>query len=117
MQVITYTVATRHARPATFCVSLLAELPVLSYSCRMTQRRIANGASIRALREALGIRHGDLARDLDISAGYLTNIEAGRKQPSPAVVRAIANRLGVSIDAITSPPPIAAVPAAAGATS
>lgn len=65
--------------------------------------RRANPASIRALREALGIRISDLARDVEISVAYACNIEAGRKEPSPAVVRRIADRLGVPLDAITSP--------------
>jgi len=68
----------------------------------MTTRRI-NGATVRALRDALGIRHGELAKDVSISAGYLTRIEQGTQQPAPAVVRAIAVRLGVSLDAVTYP--------------
>lgn len=74
----------------------------------MTTRQ-ANGASIRALREAVGIRHAVLARDAGISPGYLSNIEAGRKHPAPSVVRAIATRLGVPLDAITYVPPGEAV--------
>lgn len=66
----------------------------------MSLRR-ANGSSIRAIREAVGIQHADLARASGISAGYLTNIEAGRRQPRPDVLRAIATRLGVPLDAIT----------------
>lgn len=64
-------------------------------------RRLAHGPAIRAIREALGIRHGVFAVDCDISPGYLTNIEKGNKQPSPTVIAAIAKRLGVSIDEIT----------------
>ncbi|MDR0482777.1 MAG: helix-turn-helix domain-containing protein [Cellulomonadaceae bacterium] len=63
--------------------------------------RKINGATVRALREAVGIKHGAFAVECDISAGYLTNVEAGRKQPSPAVSKAIAFRLGVPLDAIT----------------
>lgn len=70
----------------------------------MTYRN-TNGAAIRALREAVGIKHGVFAVDCLISPGYLTNIEAGRKQPSPDVVRRIATRLGVELDAITYPAP------------
>ncbi|MGY1773548.1 helix-turn-helix domain-containing protein [Blastococcus sp. SYSU D00813] len=66
----------------------------------MSLRR-ANGSAIRAIREAVGIKHGDLARTAGISAGYLSNIEAGRKQPAPDVMRALADRLGVPLDAIT----------------
>lgn len=66
-------------------------------------RRLVNGPAVRALREAVGVKHGILAIDCDISPGYLTNIEKGIKQPSPAVARRIADRLGVPLDAITYP--------------
>lgn len=64
-------------------------------------QRLAHGPAIRAIREALGIKHGVFAVDCDISPGYLTNIEKGAKQPSPAVIARIAKRLGVTIDEIT----------------
>lgn len=63
--------------------------------------RLAHGPAIKAIREALGIKHGVFAVECDISPGYLTNIEKGVKQPSPAVVAAIAKRLGRSVDDIT----------------
>ena len=65
--------------------------------------RETNGAAVRAIREALGIQHARFAVDCLISAGYLTNIEKGRKQPSPEVTKRIAGRLGVEVDAITYP--------------
>lgn len=65
-------------------------------------KRHVNGATVRALREALGIRHTDFARDVQVSTGYLANIEAGRRpNPGVDVVRRIADRLGVGVDAIT----------------
>lgn len=63
--------------------------------------RQAHGPAIKAIRESLGIKHGVFAVDCDISPGYLTHIEKGDKQPSPAVVAAIAKRLGRSVDDIT----------------
>lgn len=70
----------------------------------LVAKRHANGATIRALREALGIRHTDFARDVEISTGYLANIESGeRKTPAPDVLRRIADRLGVGVDAISYP--------------
>lgn len=63
--------------------------------------RLAHGPAIKAIRESLGIKHGVFAVDCQISAGYLTNIEKGVKQPSPSVTAAIAKRLGRSIDDIT----------------
>lgn len=64
-------------------------------------QRLAHGPAIRAIREALGIKHGIFAVDCDISPGYLTNIEKGKRQPSPTVIAAIARRLGVNVDQIT----------------
>ena len=68
----------------------------------MSKRQI-HGPAVRAIREALGIRHGIFAIDCDISPGYLTNVEKGRKQPSDATTARIAARLGVSVDQITYP--------------
>ena len=67
-----------------------------------TTRRV-RGPFIRALREALGMRHGNLAVAAGISAGYLSHIEREGVQPSPAVTYQIAQALGVSIDSITYP--------------
>jgi transcriptional regulator with XRE-family HTH domain len=78
----------------------LTVLPVVAYSFYMRQR-LTHGPAIRAIREALGIKHGVFAVDCQISPGYLTNIEKGKKQPSPAVTAAIAQRLGVTVDEIT----------------
>jgi len=66
----------------------------------MNFTRRTHGPAVRAIREALGIRHADFAIDCLISPGYLTNIEKGRKQPSPEVAQAMARRLGVSLDSI-----------------
>lgn len=66
----------------------------------MPQRR-THGPAIRAIREALGIKHGVFAISCLISPGFLSNIEKGLKQPSPAVANAMAERLGVPLDAIT----------------
>lgn len=63
--------------------------------------RMVHGPAIRAIREALGIKHGRFAIDCKISPGYLTNVEKGVKQPSEAVVTSIAERLGVTKDEIT----------------
>ena len=69
----------------------------------MEATRLVNGATVAALREALGMRQNKLAESCGVSGAYLCNVEAGRKQPSPATTRAIADSLGVSLDAITYP--------------
>lgn len=67
----------------------------------MNTKRMTHGPAVRAIREALGIKHGEFAIRCGITPGYLTNIEAGRKQPSPEVAAAIAKGLSVPLDAIT----------------
>lgn len=74
-------------------------LPRLPY---MSSRKV-HGPAVRAIREALGIKHGVFAIDCGITPGYLTNIEKGRKQPSDSVAAALARRLGVTLDEITYP--------------
>lgn len=64
-------------------------------------KRMTHGPAVRAIREALGIKHGEFAIRCDMSPGYLTNIESGRKQPSPAAAKRIADQLGIPLDAIT----------------
>ena len=72
----------------------------------MTRR--VNGAALRAIREALGIRQDALAHRVGVSKSQLSKVESGANGASPEVVRKLAGELGVSIDAITHP---VAVPA------
>lgn len=71
-------------------------------------KRHVNGAAVRALREALGIRHMDLAMRADITRGTLSHIESGSRQVSAATLRKIAQGLGVSVEAISYPVEMAA---------
>ena len=73
--------------------------------------RYVNGGTVRRLREAYGIPQGKFAIDCNITPGYLSNIEAGRKQPSPEKMRRIAERLGVALDDISYVIPAEQVPA------
>jgi transcriptional regulator with XRE-family HTH domain len=65
--------------------------------------RATNGEAIRAIRQALGHTQAWVARQAGINGAYLSNIEAGRKEPSPTVTAKIAAALGVPIAAITYP--------------
>jgi transcriptional regulator with XRE-family HTH domain len=69
----------------------------------MTTRRAVNGAAVKALREALGMRQDEMASRLGISGPYLANIEAGRKQPRAYLQSRVAEVLGVPITAVTYP--------------
>ncbi|GAA1578824.1 helix-turn-helix domain-containing protein [Leucobacter aridicollis] len=68
----------------------------------MSTRNI-NGPAVAVIRELMGMRKGEFARRVEIDPGYLTKIEAGSRQPSPAVMKRIAFALGVSIEVVTYP--------------
>ena len=65
--------------------------------------RKAHGPAIRGIREALGISLRTCAKDVSLSPGYLSRIEAGDRQPTDNVIGRIAQRLGVTVDQITYP--------------
>lgn len=74
-------------------------------------KRLINGASVRVIREALGIRHSDLAARCSFTRGTLTHIEQGARQVSAETQRKIAVALGVPLEAISYPSNTAAVAA------
>jgi len=55
------------------------------------------GARIRRLRERAKLTQERLAWDCDLGKGYLSQVEAGKRLPSLAVLSAIAGRIGVSL--------------------
>lgn len=63
--------------------------------------RLTHGPAAKAIREALGIKASHFATAIGVSTGHLSNIESGTRQPSEAVTTKMAERLGVSKDAIT----------------
>jgi len=69
------------------------------------QTRQLNGATVRELREALGISQGDLAARIGITRPTLSNIERRVHGVRPVTCRKIADALGVPLDAITYPVP------------
>ena len=52
---------------------------------------------IRVLRTAANLKQKDLARQAGIKANYLSLVEAGKREPSVTVLRAIAKALNVPI--------------------
>src|SRR4051812_41486519 len=61
------------------------------------------GATLRALREARGIKLGEFANKLGISYAYLSNIEAGRKRLTPQLTAKAAGLLSVRPIALVNP--------------
>lgn len=66
----------------------------------MTRAQRVNGETVRALRERSGLSGTALAAEIRIDRAYLSHIEAGRRQPSPAVAKQIADALKVPLVAI-----------------
>jgi DNA-binding XRE family transcriptional regulator len=59
------------------------------------------GATIKALRDAHGLKAVELAVALGISSAYMSNIEAGRKHAPIAICQQIAKLFRVKLAAIT----------------
>jgi len=56
------------------------------------------GARLRARREARGISLRQFARDLDVSASFISQLETGKAQPSVATLFAICSALDIATD-------------------
>lgn len=74
--------------------------------------RKANGAAIKALREALGITQQTLAERAGITREAISQVELGKISLHPPSLRAVAVGLGVPMDAVstgeTEPEPVPA---------
>ncbi|MBE3037801.1 MAG: helix-turn-helix transcriptional regulator [Chloroflexi bacterium] len=58
------------------------------------------GKAIRIIRQAKGLKQNDLAKAAEVSVPFLCLVESGGRQPSLAVVRAIARSLGIPSEAL-----------------
>ncbi len=59
-----------------------------------------NGAVIRALRTAYGIKLYELAKDVGVSDGFLGKIETGHMNARMPLLRLLAGRLNVPVQAL-----------------
>lgn len=55
---------------------------------------------LKALRENEGLSGNKLATKANVSQSHYWNVEAGRRDPSPAVTKKIAGALGVTVGAL-----------------
>lgn len=62
--------------------------------------------NVKYARLHLGLRQSDLARKVDISENYVTQIENGHKKPSLSLLEKISDTLGVPITSLLSGEPI-----------
>lgn len=58
---------------------------------------------LRARREEREFTVTDLARMCGITPGHLSNLEAGRRRPTPELARTIAYHLGAPLDSLADP--------------
>ena len=58
---------------------------------------LRTGQIIKILRVTLGLRQKDLAKRVGIQQHYLSLVEAGKRQPSLAVLRKIASQFDVPV--------------------
>ena len=59
------------------------------------------GGRLRSTRQAHGMSQADLAGD-DFSVSYVSLIESGKREPTPATLHRLAERLGVEVDFLQS---------------
>ncbi|MFL6138436.1 MAG: helix-turn-helix domain-containing protein [Frankiaceae bacterium] len=60
------------------------------------------GERVIELRRQRGWTQSELVEGLPLSASYLSLIEAGRRRPRPAIIQALAARLGTSVEHLTT---------------
>ena len=56
------------------------------------------GDNIKRIRTRKKMSQGDIARALDVDRGYISNIENGKKNPTLATIKKLADALGISAD-------------------
>ncbi len=56
------------------------------------------GDNLKHIRTSKGISQGDIARSLEVSRGFVSNIENGKTSPTLATIAKLAKALGVSVD-------------------
>lgn len=66
-------------------------------------KRAINRHALKDFREGAGMRPIDLARAANVSAPYLCEIEAGKRNPSEAVVAKLASALNVDVRSLFCP--------------
>ncbi|MBD3896148.1 helix-turn-helix transcriptional regulator [Halomonas sp. ML-15] len=68
-----------------------------TFPSSVVEALLNGGAPVKVFREHRGLRAGELAERAGISQGYLSEIEAGKKSGSLAVLKRIAGVLGVEL--------------------
>lgn len=62
----------------------------------MQDESIKLGLNLKRIRTKKGISQGDIARELNVSRGFVSTIENGKTNPTLATISKLAKALGVS---------------------
>lgn len=97
-------ITTRYRRSAAYCLPIsgkrLTPCLVMPSVAGMRQRKF-HGPAARAIREATGVSISAFAPRVDVTQGYMSNVELGHKQPTVEFMARVARELGVPLDAIS----------------
>ena len=58
------------------------------------------GQNLKRIRTKKGMSQGDIARALEVHRAYISGIENGKRNPTLATIKKLADALGVSADAL-----------------
>lgn len=68
------------------------------HSVDMNEQSKKLGANLKRIRMEKGMSQADICRELEVDKGFISNIEAGKQNPTLATITKLAKALGVSID-------------------
>jgi len=55
------------------------------------------GKNLKRIRQAKDISQGEISRMLEVDKGFISNIEAGKTNPTLATITKLAKAIGVSV--------------------
>lgn len=55
------------------------------------------GSNLKKIRTKKGISQGDIARELEVSRGFISTIENGKTNPTLATIAKLAKAVGISV--------------------
>jgi transcriptional regulator with XRE-family HTH domain len=64
----------------------------------MTRESKRLGENLKRIRTEKGISQGDIARNLGVSRGYISNIENGKTNPTLATIARLAKAVKATVD-------------------
>ncbi|MCB9815830.1 helix-turn-helix transcriptional regulator [Candidatus Nomurabacteria bacterium] len=59
------------------------------------------GNNLKRIRTEKGISQGDIARELEVSRSFISNIENGKTNPTLSTISKLAKTVGVSVSELT----------------